>query len=149
MGIMARHPEGMLAFSHLVTHVNYETTLPERHRELVVLRVAHVRGSIYEWGQHIYQAAQAGLSPLEITRVKSGPDSKGWSSFEASLLRAVDQLVRDARIDDATYTELLSELDVRQLMDVIFTVAAYDAFAMFMRTFDVPLDADLEPYATT
>jgi hypothetical protein len=38
---------------------------------------------------------------------------------------------------------LASELDDRQLMDVVFTVGAYDLLAMAFRTFGVPLDEDL------
>jgi hypothetical protein len=34
-------------------------------------------------------------------------------------------------------------LDERQLMDVVFTVGAYDLVAMAFRTFDVELDDDL------
>lgn len=32
-------------------------------------------------------------------------------------------------------------------MDVVFTVGAYEVFAMAMRSFDVTLDDDLLPYA--
>jgi hypothetical protein len=34
-------------------------------------------------------------------------------------------------------------LDDQQLMDLVFTIGAYDLLAMAFRTFDVPLDADL------
>jgi alkylhydroperoxidase family enzyme len=63
------------------------------------------------------------------------------------LLRAADELVADARIGDATYAVLSRALETRQLMDVVFTVGAYELFAMAMRTFDVPLDDDLLPFA--
>ena len=36
-----------------------------------------------------------------------------------------------------------AELDTQQLMDVVFTVGAYEVFAMALRTFDVELDDDL------
>ena len=60
---------------------------------------------------------------------------------------SADELVADARIDERTYGELSAELDTQQLMDVVFTVGAYEVFAMAMRTFDVELDDDLRPYA--
>jgi hypothetical protein len=41
---------------------------------------------------------------------------------------------------------LASALSTRQIMDVVFTVGAYDVLAMALRTFDVELDEDLEPY---
>jgi alkylhydroperoxidase family enzyme len=79
--------------------------------------------------------------------VRVGPTAKGWSALERALLAAADELVADARIADGTYAELASALSTRQIMDVVFTVGAYDVFAMAMRTFDVELDEDLEPYA--
>ena len=38
---------------------------------------------------------------------------------------------------------LAAELDTHQLMDLIFTVGAYDLLAMAMRTFGLEPDADL------
>ncbi|HMQ25957.1 MAG TPA: hypothetical protein PKA98_08210, partial [Acidimicrobiales bacterium] len=67
----------------------------------------------------------------------------GWSPLDAAKLRAVDELLDDARIADATWATLAGTLDPRQLLDLIFTVGAYDALAMMMRSFEVPLDADL------
>ena len=62
------------------------------------------------------------------------------------MLAAADELLADARIGDATYAVLSRQLDTRQLMDVVFTVGAYEVFAMAMRTFDVPLDEDLQHF---
>ena len=41
------------------------------------------------------------------------------------------------------WAALATEFDDRQLMDVVFTVGAYDVLAMALRTFAVPLDDDL------
>ena len=38
---------------------------------------------------------------------------------------------------------LAAEFEDRQLMDIVFTVGAYDVLAMALRTFAVPLDDDL------
>ena len=62
------------------------------------------------------------------------------------MLSAADELLADARIGDPTYAVLARALDTRQLMDVVFTVGAYEVFAMAMRTFDVPLDDDLQRF---
>jgi hypothetical protein len=39
---------------------------------------------------------------------------------------------------------LAAGLDVEQLMDLVFTVGAYDLLAMAFRSFDVQLDDDLK-----
>lgn len=147
MGVLAHHPELTNAYNQLIRHALYFTTLTPRQRELLVLRVAHRRGSAYEWAQHVYQGGVAGLSAEEIERVRDGAGAAPWSALERALLSAADELVADARIGEATYGVLSAELDTQQIMDVVFTVGAYEVFAMAMRTFDVELDEDLKPFA--
>ena len=54
----------------------------------------------------------------------------------------------DACLSDGTWTALAAELDTQQLMDVVFTVGAYDLLAMAFRTFGVELDDDLSNRAS-
>jgi alkylhydroperoxidase family enzyme len=146
MGMMAHHPEASAAFNQSVRHALYFSTLTPRQRELLVLRVAHLREADYEWAQHVYQADVAGLSRDEVARTRVGPAAPGWSPLDRALLTAADDLVADARIGDVAYAALSAELDTQQLMDVVFTVGTYETFAMALRTFDVKLDGDLERF---
>jgi len=143
LGTLAHHPALTAAYHTFTGHILYGTTLTERQRELLVLRVASVRGSEYEWRQHVVLAGDAGISPAEIDQLAEGPDAPGWSAHDAALVRAVDELIADATISDDTWATLADELDTEQLMDVVFTVGCYDLLAMAFRTFGVPLDADL------
>jgi alkylhydroperoxidase family enzyme len=143
LGTLARHPVLTRAYNTFNGHILFGTTLSVRQRELLVLRVATVRDAEYEWAQHLVQARDAGIGDDEIARVVAGPDAPGWSGLEAALLRAVDQLVADATIDDATWAVLAGELDTEQLMDLVFTVGCYDMLAMAFRAFGVQLDDDL------
>jgi len=143
LGTFARYPKLAQAFHTFNGHVLFGTSLSERQRELVVLRVAALRDSEYEWRQHVVLAGDAGIGPDEVARVADGPDAPGWSPSERALLAAVDELVRDAKVADATWAELASTLDTHQLMDLVFTVGAYDLLAMAFRSFGVELDADL------
>ena len=143
LGTLAQHPQLARAFHTFNGHVLFATTLTSRQRELLVLRVAAVRDAAYEWAQHVVLAGDVGIDAAEIERIAEGPDAPGWAPFDAALVRAVDELVRDARIADDTWRALAAELDVQQLMDVVFTVGAYDLLAMAFRSFGVELDDDL------
>ncbi len=142
LGLLARHPALTTAFNTFNGHVLFATTLSPRQRELLVLRVAALRDSTYEWAQHAVLAEDAGLDRDEVARIAEGPEA-GWSGLEHAMLQAVDELVADAKIADGTWTVLAAELDEHQLMDLVFTVGAYDALAMAFRSFGVPLDDDL------
>ena len=146
LGTLAHHPELARAYHVFNGHIIYNTTLSPRQRELLVLRVAAVRGSEYEWVQHVVLAADVGISGEEVARVVDGPDA-GWAPFDAALLRAVDELLADALVTDDTWATLAGELDRQQLMDVVFTVGSYDLLAMAFRTFGVELDDDLKAWA--
>jgi alkylhydroperoxidase family enzyme len=143
LGTLARHPALTRAFHTFNGHVLFATTLSPRQRELLVLRVAAARQAAYEWEQHVVLAADAGLGAEEIARIAEGPGAPGWSPLDGALVRAVDELLADAEITDATWGVLAAELDERQLMDLVFTVGAYDLLAMAFRTFGVQLDDDL------
>jgi alkylhydroperoxidase family enzyme len=149
LGTLARHPALTRAYHTFNGHVLYASTLSVRQRELVVLRVAAVRRAEYEWAQHVVMAGDAGIDPDEIARIAEGPDAPGWSPIEQAMLRAVDELVGDAMVTDATWTVLAGELDEQQLMDLVFTVGAYDLLAMAFRSFGVELDDDLPRAETT
>jgi AhpD family alkylhydroperoxidase len=140
LGTFAHHPELTRAFHTLAGHALFGTTLSERQRELLVLRVAAVRTCEYEWAQHLVLAADVGITEDEIAAVREGT---GLDGAEQALLDAVGELLRDAQVSDATWSVLAAELDTQQLVDVVFTVGTYDALAMAMKSFGVELDADL------
>jgi alkylhydroperoxidase family enzyme len=143
LGMFAQHPELTRAYNGFTGHLLFATTLSPRQRELLVLRVAAVREAEYEWLQHTVIAADIGMSEDEVERVAGGPDAPGWSPLDAALLRAVDELLADARIGERSWAVLAAELDPQQLLDLVFTVGAYETLAMAMRTFDVEVDDDL------
>ena len=144
LGTFAWHPTLTQAFNTFNGHLLYTSTLSDRHRELLVLRVAVVRGAEYERRQHVVLAADVGISREEIGWITEGPDAAGWVvPLERAMVRAVDELVTDARITDATWGELAAELRTEQLMALVFTVGAYDLLAMAFRSFGVVSDEDL------
>ena len=143
LGTFARYPALTRAFHTFNGHVLFASTLSTRQRELLVLRVAWVRRCTYEWAQHVVLARDAGLASDEIARVAEGADGTGWSPLERAMLSAVDELLGDAMVADATWTALATELDEQQLMDLVFTVGAYDALAMAFLSLGVELDDDL------
>lgn len=143
LGTLAHHPDLAKAYFTFNGHLLLGTTLSERQRELVVMRVAAVRQSSYEWYQHLFVARDAGITDEEVGRVAYGPDSPLWSPFEAALLRSVDEMITDGGISSDTWKVLAGELDTRQLLDVIFTAGGYDILARLFKSFALTMDDDI------
>lgn len=145
LGSLAHHPAVARVFFPLQAHVLLNTTLTARQRELLILRVAHLRQARYEWAQHVHAARDAGLRDEEIARIADGPDPESWTPPESALLQATDELVGDGVVSDRTWAELSAHLDVQQLTDVILTVGTYETISWLFRSFDVDFDDDLNP----
>lgn len=145
LGTMAHHPALARAFFTFNGHILMGTTLSERQRELVVMRVAALRRCGYEWAQHLFMARDVGLSDEEIGRIAYGPDAPFWSPLDAAMLRAVDELVgTEAGVITApTWGQLSAELDTKQLLDLIFTVGAYDTLARMFGSVELEIDAEI------
>ena len=145
LGTFAHHTALAHAFFTFNGHLIRATTLSERQRELLVLRVAARLNCPYEWAQHVGAAAAAGLGDEEIAMAGSDELSSEWSPLDTGLLRAVDELIGGGVITDDTWALLAAELDAQQLLDVIYTVGAYQTLAWMIRSLDVPIDDDLLP----
>jgi alkylhydroperoxidase family enzyme len=143
LGTFAHHPALAQAFFTFNGHVMMATTLTVRQREILILRVAALRKCAYEWAQHVLMGHDAGLTDDEIGRVAYGPDAPFWDPLDAALILAVDELVTDGAITASTWTVLAEHLDTQQLLDVIFTVGAYETLSYMFRSFDFPFDDDL------
>ena len=138
---LARHPDLATAFHTFNGHVLFATTLTPRQREILVLRVAAVREAAYKWRQHAVLAADAGITAEELSWIET--TGEGLPDTDRMLIQAVDELLRDARIGETTWAGLAAGMDEQQLMDLVFTVGAYEVLAMAFKTFGVELDADL------
>ena len=139
-GTLAHHPKFLKRWMPFAAHVLSKSTLPARDRELLILRTGFRCASRYEWGQHAVIALGCDISAEEIERVKAGPDAAGWSTHDAALLQAADDLHDDARVGDAAWATLASAYSDEQLIDVVGAVGNYHLVAFLLNSLGVQLD---------
>ncbi len=137
---LGRHPKLFDRFITFGLYVLREQTLPDRDREILILRIGWLCQAKYEFGQHTLAGKRVGLTDEEILRITKGPDEPGWSAFDEALVRAADELYYDAIISDATWKVLSDRYNEKQLMDVIFTVGDYNMVSWALNSFGVQLE---------
>jgi alkylhydroperoxidase family enzyme len=110
--------------------------LPARDRELLILRTGWLCRSEYEWGQHVVIARGVGVTDEEIARLKVGAD--GWSDpFDATLVRAANELHDKGCITDETWNELAARYNEPQLIEVPMLVGHYHMVAFTLNSLGV------------
>lgn len=139
LATMVHYPGLAAAFNRLGNVLLSTPAIGHRERELMLLRVAWRTGARYEWVHHVLQAERYGLNAFDIQGVIDGHCDK-WSSFEADLVAATDQLLDRYRIDDATWQRLAAHLDDRQLVELPFIVGTYTCLAMAFNSWNLDVE---------
>ena len=128
-------------FSAFTSHFVTGYTIPLRDKELLILRTAWLSRGNFVWGRHNITGRKAGLTDEEITRVTQGPEAKGWSAFDAVLLKAADELHASRFVTDATWNSLAQRYAENQLLEVVLIVGNYTLLTMFQNSVGMPLEA--------
>jgi len=140
----AQHPELFKVWLPFGGRLLGGSSLPERDRELLILRTSVNSRSSYEWGQHVRISRTIGISDEEIHRVLNGPEADGWTPHETALLRAADELHESSVISDDTWATLESTYDRKQMIEATMLVGHYKMVAFALNSFGVELDEGLE-----
>ena len=137
---IANHPKLYGPRVRFGSYLQRDSLLSPKTRELLIMRTAWNIRSEYEWAHHVEASKTAGLSDEEIARIAKGPDAKGWSEEHAALLRAADELRREAFISDATWKTLQKFYDTKQLVEIIYTVGGYTMTGLAINSFGIQVE---------
>lgn len=140
MNVMGNHPDLGKVYNIWGKHFLMNNTLPTRVLEIIVLRVAVKARSLYEWHNHVGYGMNAGLTLEEIAAIRDYPEGGEWSEIEDAVIRAVDELMDENVVSDATWQRLSAQFDTRQLMDLVFTTGHYVMTSWALSSFGVPVE---------
>ena len=139
--IMFKHPELCAVHSELGIFLLGYGSIEPRLRELAILRVGWLVQAPYEWGEHVFVGKRIGMSPADFERVREGSAADGWSEIEAAVLCAVEELLSNALISDATWAVLARHFDDRQLIELPILVGQYQGVAYLQNALRFQLHA--------
>jgi 4-carboxymuconolactone decarboxylase len=142
---LAHNPQLYARWSPLGQYLLNGSTLPARDREIVILRMGWLCQAPYEWSQHARIAkSSADMSEAEVHGVAEGTSSPGWTDFERSLIKMVDELRYEGQISDSTWTALRARYSREQTLDALYTAGQYQLVSMALNSLGVQLDPILE-----
>lgn len=122
--VLGRHPSLFRAWLLYSAKLMPRGILPRRAAELVILRVAWRTSAAYEWHQHVWLGARAGLSAAEVELAASA-DLAGWPPQEEALVRAADELLASSRMTDDTWAAVERELGIKGAIELCMLVGQY------------------------
>jgi 4-carboxymuconolactone decarboxylase len=139
--LLVQNPPLYRHYFQFAMHLVAASSLSPREREIVILHTCSRCKGNYDVAQHRVIAQRAGLSVADIEAALN--DGAGFSTFERTLLKGVEELVSNHRITDATYALLAERYTPQQLLDLVFTVGNYALMCMTTNTFDVQVEPNV------
>ena len=130
-------------FPHIAPYFQRERPKPSisnRERELCIIRTGWLCRADYECIQHIFNGLINEFTAEEIVRIFIGSEAPDWSSTEALILRATDELHENYFICDDTWNKLSETYNEKQILELIITVGHYTKLAMFLNSTGVQVE---------
>lgn len=123
-------------------------TIPEREREIVILRVGHRAHAEYEFGQHTIIGKRVGLTDEEISALADARPDHQWAEGDRALIEMVDDLCDDDCVGDSTWAKLAERWDEEQLVELLLLAGYYRMISGFLNSAGVQLDEGVPGFPT-
>lgn len=145
--MLLHHPSLAKALSDLLSTLLWQPKLEPRLRELVIMRVGWVTGSVYEWTQHWRIARQIGMSEADILGVRDWQSYDGFGAADRAVLAATDETLATGVISAATWAECARHIGgVEQLLELVVAIGNWRLFSSMLRSLEVPLEDGVAPW---
>ena len=142
--ILLHYPEVAAEINKTIfTLMSSDGALSHRLRELIIMRVAWLSQSKYEWTQHWHASLFLGLTEPELVAVRDWKNSDLFDATDRIVLQATDDTLGRGGIQPTTWArlaELLPEPSTQ--ITVVASIGNWHMAAQIMESLDIPLEDD-------
>jgi alkylhydroperoxidase family enzyme len=121
--------EGWLGF---FTAVRQKGTLPGRHRELAILRIAVLNGADYEFAAHVPFALKEGFEQPQLDALRDGRTPEGLTDADRAVIAYADAMTREIHVGDEVFARVRAHFGERDIVELTATVAGYNCVSRFL-----------------
>ena len=145
---LVHSPGALAAFQGLGAYIRFESGLDARLRELAILQVGWLARAPYEWAHHIKIGYDFGVSDADIEGLiaDSGGRPSALEPLARTVLLAAREMTQDQKVSDATFGRLDAALDKAHVVDLVVTIAFYNAVVRILATLEIDLEPDYRRY---
>jgi 4-carboxymuconolactone decarboxylase len=136
---LLRSPELADRAQKLGEYVRFNTSLPERLKELAILITARHWSAQYEWHAHHIHAVKAGLAPSLAADLALGKRPAGMKDDEAAVYDFCKELHENKAVSDSSYHAVVDKFGERGVVDLIGISGYYTMVSMVLNVDRYPL----------
>jgi len=141
---LLRSPELMRRVQKLGEYLRFESTLPDRIKELAILITARHWDQGYEWAFHLPMALKAGVERAVAEAIAEGRRPAALTPAEAAAYDLLGQLMTTPQADDEAYARARAQFGEAGVVDLVAFGGYYGLLAMVMNAARTPApDAEI------
>jgi 4-carboxymuconolactone decarboxylase len=139
---LLRSPELVNRGRPLSDYLRFNSALPPRISEFVILITARQWSQPYEWNAHQPLAIKGGLNPDIAKAVAEGRRPEHMAEDEAAAYDYCMELHNNHSVSDATYARALSKFGEQGIIDMVGISGWYTLVSMTLNSARTPLPAN-------
>jgi alkylhydroperoxidase family enzyme len=128
-------------FIRLGNTLLFKAALPEKLRELAILRVAALTDAHYEWTQHVRVALRTGVPQAQIDAIRYWKSSASFNDQERIVLQFTDEETLNVHVSDETFTQAKQSLGEQAVVELTITIGYYGMVSRILETLQVELES--------
>ena len=129
---LLRSPDFMITASNMGLYLRYNSVLPLKVSEFVILLVAREWTQQLEWHIHAPIALKAGLDPAIVEAVREGRRPEAMPDDEALAYAFSSELQHNKAVSDRTYAAVVARFGEQGAIDLAGINGYYTLLAMSM-----------------
>ena len=148
---LLRSPELMDRLQKVGEYLRFQSSLPQRISELIMLVVSREWTQHFEWFVHVPLGRKAGISEDTIAALAEGRRPPGMSEDEELAYDFCVELLRNKGVSETTYRRAVMKFGENGVIDMIGVAGYFTTMSMVMNVAHSPPSDDqsvraLSPY---
>jgi 4-carboxymuconolactone decarboxylase len=137
--VLANNPVMLRSYAQLAKTVRYDAVTPRALRELMILRIAQLCGSEYEWQHHRRMAADAGVTEEQVAALGEAATSPLFDEGQRAAIRLAEEQ-HELRVTDDTLAAVRAAVGDAATVELSLMAGLYEAVARMLQAFAVEVE---------
>lgn len=121
--------------------------LDERLRELIIMRIGWVTGSVYEWTAHWGVARRMDIPAEDILAVKDWRNADNLTAADQAVLQATDDCLEQGFIQDETWKACCEHIATEaERVELVIAIGNWSLFSQLLQSLQVPLEEGVDAW---
>ena len=136
------NPELTYRIAHVGSYIRFDSSLPDRVRELAIMATAREVSARFEWAGHVRLARELGISDDMIDAIANRKAPEGFSEDDALPVKVAQALLKDHVLSDDLFNAAHAKFGNAGVVELLATVGYYSLMGCVLNGLQIEPPAD-------